>query len=154
MNKQQEEWKDKYDDLFGEDHNKICTGKKCNCHSEVKQFISSLLTQARKEAREEAPEEIKATEKILENRNRLFEYIPKCEVHGKFCVPHAIEWINNIKSKNKENQKLPSNIIYKKIKNKIKKSLEYKHNLSIKTIKENAILETLDELAKKNNWKI
>lgn len=35
---------EKYDDIFGEKHHKICTGKNCECHKEVKQFLQNELT--------------------------------------------------------------------------------------------------------------
>ena len=42
---------------------------------------------------EELREYIRTTEAILEQRNRVMNTIPECEVHGHSCVPHAVEWI-------------------------------------------------------------
>ena len=42
---------------------------------------------------EKLKEELRVTEEILTERNRLLEAIPECSVHGKQCVPHAIQWV-------------------------------------------------------------
>ena len=38
------------------------------------------------------------TEHLLEEKHRLLKAIPACEIHGEMCVPHAIEWIERVKS--------------------------------------------------------
>jgi hypothetical protein len=43
-------------------------------------------------------EELFITEKLLEERQKLLDAIPECPTHGK-CVPHALEWIENQKSR-------------------------------------------------------
>lgn len=35
-------------------------------------------------------------DKQIDDRNRLLEAIPECEIHGK-CIPHAIEWVGKMK---------------------------------------------------------
>ena len=42
-------WQDEFDNIFGENHHKICIGKNCECHKVVKQFISDLRKQDEEE---------------------------------------------------------------------------------------------------------
>jgi hypothetical protein len=42
-------------------------------------------------------EELKVTESLLNERQRLLDAIPECPEHGK-CVPFALEWIEMAKS--------------------------------------------------------
>lgn len=42
--------------------------------------------------------ELAITNKLLDTRNELLALIPACEAHGDQCVPHAKEWVTNIKS--------------------------------------------------------
>jgi|GEM_PF-5119463 len=42
--------------------------------------------------------ELEVTDKLLNERQRVLDAIPECESHGK-CVPHAIEWIEEMKAK-------------------------------------------------------
>ena len=42
--------------------------------------------------------ELEITDKLLEERQRVLDAIPECKVHGS-CVPHAIEWIEEMKTK-------------------------------------------------------
>lgn len=37
--------------------------------------------------------ELKVTEELLNERQRVLDAVPECPVHGGNCVPHAIEWI-------------------------------------------------------------
>jgi len=39
-------------------------------------------------------EELRLTNLLLSERERVLEAIPECEAHGQ-CVPHAVEWVNN-----------------------------------------------------------
>ena len=41
--------------------------------------------------------ELIVTESLLNERQRLLDAIPECELHGK-CVPHALEWIEKAKT--------------------------------------------------------
>ena len=43
-------------------------------------------------------EALEITTKLLEERTRLLKAIPPCEVHGTECVPHAIEWVEKVKT--------------------------------------------------------
>jgi len=38
-------------------------------------------------------EELRVTDKLLEERSRVMEAIPPCPMHGHQCVPHALDWI-------------------------------------------------------------
>lgn len=38
-------------------------------------------------------EEVAIDDKIIAERQRVLEAIPPCELHGRHCVPHALEWI-------------------------------------------------------------
>jgi len=46
----------------------------------------------------EKEEEIKIDNNLLSDKNRLLHSIPECPVHGTECIPHAIEWINRVKT--------------------------------------------------------
>jgi len=41
--------------------------------------------------------ELELTDKLLNERQKLLDAIPECEAHGS-CVPHALEWIENMKT--------------------------------------------------------
>ena len=41
-------------------------------------------------------DDLKVTNALYEERQKLLDAIPECEIHGK-CVPHALEWIENAK---------------------------------------------------------
>jgi hypothetical protein len=43
-------------------------------------------------------QELAVTNKLLDERNRLLDAIPECPVHGRQCVPHAIEWVKERES--------------------------------------------------------
>lgn len=47
---------------------------------------------------EELLQELEVMEKLLNERQRVLDAIPKCPTHGS-CVPHAIEWIEEMKEK-------------------------------------------------------
>jgi len=42
---------------------------------------------------DELREYIITSEKVLAERTRVLEAIPECPLHGKHCVPYAIEWV-------------------------------------------------------------
>lgn len=42
--------------------------------------------------------DLKVTESLLNERQRLLDAIPECPEHGK-CVPYALEWIEKAKAK-------------------------------------------------------
>jgi hypothetical protein len=48
---------------------------------------------------EDVKRELKVTEELLEERQRVLDAIPDCKLHGRNCVPHAIEWIEKQKNK-------------------------------------------------------
>jgi len=41
----------------------------------------------------ELQEELKTTDRLLAERNRVLAEIPPCPAHGEQCVPHCIEWV-------------------------------------------------------------
>lgn len=45
-----------------------------------------------------AEELLDVTDKLLTERNRVLDAIPKCPAHGSQCVPHAIEWIEGVQA--------------------------------------------------------
>ena len=51
-----------FDDIYGENHHKICVGKNCECHKVVKQFIIKAISQTREET-------IREMERDLEGRD-------------------------------------------------------------------------------------
>ena len=38
-----------FDEIYGENHHKICIGKNCECHKVVKQFLIKAISQTREE---------------------------------------------------------------------------------------------------------
>ena len=55
------------------------------------------LHKCRQEASEQE-EELQVTDKLLEARQEVLDAIPECPIHGS-CIPHALEWIESMKSK-------------------------------------------------------
>ncbi len=47
---------------------------------------------------EDLKHELEVTDKLLDERQKVLDAIPECRIHGK-CVPHAIEWIEEMKAK-------------------------------------------------------
>lgn len=41
-----------------------------------------------------AEEELRITNALLEQRERVLNAIPECPMHGPDCVPHAVEWVH------------------------------------------------------------
>ena len=46
---------------------------------------------------EDLEDELKVTDKILVERERVLKAVPECPDHGE-CVPHALDWIEKAKS--------------------------------------------------------
>jgi len=42
-------------------------------------------------------EEVKVQEDLIKSYESLIDAIPPCPAHGR-CIPHAIEWINQVKT--------------------------------------------------------
>ena len=42
-------------------------------------------------------DQLKVTDSLLNERQRLLDAIPECALHDK-CVPHALEWIEKAKA--------------------------------------------------------
>lgn len=42
-------------------------------------------------------EELRITDALLVERNRILDAIPPCPEHGGQCVPHALAWIEMAK---------------------------------------------------------
>ena len=40
-------------------------------------------------------EELRVTDQLLTERDRLLKSVPECKAHGDQCVPHAIEWVQS-----------------------------------------------------------
>ncbi len=55
-----------------------------------------------KERISELEKEIKVDDELLKGRNRLLHAIPECNVHGSECIPHAVEWVNRVRTLCKE----------------------------------------------------
>lgn len=41
-------------------------------------------------------DELDVTGLLLDTRNKVLDAIPECPDHGSQCVPHALEWIENV----------------------------------------------------------
>lgn len=41
----------------------------------------------------ELEKELKITDGLLTERQRVLDAIPECKAHGRNCVPNALEWI-------------------------------------------------------------
>lgn len=52
--------------------------------------------------------ELEVKDKLLEARQSVLDAIPECEIHGS-CIPNAIEWIEKMKSLEKEQPKTSIN---------------------------------------------
>ena len=55
-----------------------------------------ILDEALKRIKE-LEEELKVSDVLIKERDLLLEAIPLCVAHGR-CVPHAIEWIKQVKT--------------------------------------------------------
>ncbi len=58
----------------------LCTKDMCLCYEEGEHSTQQ-------------DEYVIILEKLLKERDRLLESIPECPVHGKQCVPHALDWV-------------------------------------------------------------
>ena len=47
---------------------------------------------------EDLKKDLAVTEKLLAEQHRVIDAIPPCPAHGNRCVPHAIEWIERVKT--------------------------------------------------------
>lgn len=45
----------------------------------------------------ELEEELRITDLLLNDREKLLLAIPRCPVHGP-CIPHALEWVERVKN--------------------------------------------------------
>jgi len=48
-----------------------------------------------KDELEKIEEYILVLEKLLSERDRVIDAIPECPVHGRQCIPHALDWIQS-----------------------------------------------------------
>lgn len=46
---------------------------------------------------EDVRKELKVTEELLNDRQRVVDAIPECPTHGANCVPHALAWVDKMK---------------------------------------------------------
>jgi len=46
----------------------------------------------------ELEKELKVTDNLLDECNRVLEAIPECGAHGHHCIPNALDWIEDAKS--------------------------------------------------------
>lgn len=60
------------------------------------EFIEELKL-INKAAVAEITEELKTTDNLLEERQRVLDAIPECDSHGGNCVPNALDWIEAAK---------------------------------------------------------
>jgi len=60
--------------------------------NKLEEFMSSSTL-------EELKAYIRITDGLLNERNRVLEAIPMCNVHGPQCIPHALRWIEQQKGK-------------------------------------------------------
>jgi len=67
-----------------------------------KDLILQMLTEAQEKSSRLEPlvrrcadleEELKVTDRLLTERQKVLDAIPECKAHGKNCVPNALEWI-------------------------------------------------------------
>ena len=61
-------------------------------------------------ANKELTEELKVTDDLLKERQKVIDLIPECQSHGGNCIPNAIDWIKAAKELMDENSKLLANI--------------------------------------------
>ena len=77
-------WQERFDDIFGENHHKICIGKNCECHKVIKQFISDL----RKRDMEELI-------KMIDEYFRHLIIIPRPDLTGKKLLQLIKDYYEN-----------------------------------------------------------
>ncbi len=58
----------------------------------LKSFIRTERQRAFEEGVKISQKELRLTERLLEERQRVLDSIPDCPIHGE-CVPYALEWI-------------------------------------------------------------
>lgn len=69
-----------------------------NCIKMLNEFEDVALTIHDVSNCADLKHELEVTDKLLNERQRVLDAIPECQSHGK-CVPHAIEWIEEMKAK-------------------------------------------------------
>lgn len=79
------------------------------------EWLHVLVTNVVKE-RDSLKDQLKTTEQLLDERNRLLAAIPECEQHGQ-CVPHALEWVAESKSIRADYKELVERMKYRNIAN-------------------------------------
>jgi hypothetical protein len=47
--------------------------------------------------RDALKENLRITEALLDERERVLRAIPECPAHGAACVPHALEWVERMR---------------------------------------------------------
>lgn len=71
-----------------------------NIHNELWNNLLYVISEM-----ESVKKELEVTDKLLNERQRVLDAIPECQSHGS-CVPHALEWIEEMKNKElNENRK-------------------------------------------------
>lgn len=43
-------------------------------------------------------DELNTTDKLLDERRKILDAIPACVAHGDQCIPHALEWLDQVKT--------------------------------------------------------
>ena len=86
-------WQEEYDNLFGDNHHKICEGKNCQCHIEVKQFISNIIDQTREETLKELIREYQDNE--LDGKGYDFYFSIRAKQFDSDIMCHGKERVKN-----------------------------------------------------------
>jgi hypothetical protein len=73
---------------------KMQTGE--NCIGETANALVKLYSVSNSNC-VDLKQELEVTNKLLNERQRVLDAIPECQIHGK-CVPHAIEWVEEMKA--------------------------------------------------------
>lgn len=68
----------------------------CELCKDGEMCIIMKLAEAEKHIKE-LEEELKLSDELLEDKKKLLKAIPQCVAHGP-CVPHALEWIAQVKT--------------------------------------------------------
>jgi hypothetical protein len=59
--------------------------------------LTYMLLEIVRAKRNDLEAELKVTDELLRDRQRVLDAIPPCPVHGP-CIPHALAWIERAKA--------------------------------------------------------
>lgn len=67
-------------------------------HGTVSGQMALLSLGLIREGLDELHHEISVDNNLLDDHKHLLTSIPSCPIHGETCIPHAIEWVRQVKT--------------------------------------------------------